>query len=167
MPTQQNVLENLVLHPLPAPVPDLGDLPATAVRRVVADADFGFPCRRCLRDAAVGEQLVLLTYDPFLGDSPYRQPGPIYVHDGACEPDGLDVVPDQLLLRVLSVRAFDSAHLMVASEVVDGAQLAERATALLAVPEVAYLHVHNAGAGCFAVRIDRGRGLEDVGAVAG
>jgi Protein of unknown function (DUF1203) len=144
--------------PLPALVPDVASLPAGAVRRVVADRPHSFPCRRCLRDAEPGEALLLLPYDPFLGTSPYRQPGPVYLHEASCAPDAADLVatPAQLTRRRLSVRAYDAGHLMVAAEVVDGAQFADAAGRLLADPRAAYLHVHNAAPGCFAVRVERG-----------
>lgn len=153
----------LRLVPLPAPLPDLDALPPGAVRRVVADAPYAFPCRRCLRDAEPGEALVLLPYDPFLGTSPYRQPGPVYVHEQFCTPRPDDLAlgagrpaPDQLARRRLSVRAFDADHLMVAAELTDGTAVEDVAQALLADPGTAYVHVHNAGPGCFAVRVDRG-----------
>jgi hypothetical protein len=152
----------LRLVPLPAPLPDLDDLPPGAVRHVVADAPRSFPCRRCLRDAEPGEALVLLPYDPFLGTSPYRQPGPVYVHERACAPRPDDLAldagrpaPDQLTRRRLSLRAFDADHLMVGAEVTDGAVVTDVAQTLLADPDVAYVHVHNAAPGCFAVRVER------------
>jgi len=148
-------IESLLLRPLPAPLPDLACLPEHAVRSVTADQEGAFPCRRCLQDAEQGEALWLLSYDPFLGDSPYRQPGPIYVHQRDCAPERLDVIPEQQLRRQLGVRAFDTAHLMVGARVIHGVELAATARELLASPDVAYLHVHNAGPGCFAVRIDR------------
>ena len=37
----------------------------------------------------------------------------------------------------------------------EGEQFRERAEALLADPEVEFLHVHFAGPGCFAFRVDR------------
>jgi hypothetical protein len=45
---------------------------------------------------------------------------------------------------------------MVEAAVVDGVELGATAVRLLQDVAVAYLHVHNAGPGCFAVRIDRG-----------
>ena len=36
-----------------------------------------------------------------------------------------------------------------------GEQFRDRATALLDDPDVAFLHVHFAGPGCFAFRVDR------------
>jgi len=142
----------LVLSPLPAPLV----VPPSA-ERVVADGP-GYPCRRCLRDATAGEELHLLSYDPWLGESPYRQPGPIFVHVSACHHDpaaGGDELPVQLTSRVLSVRAFDAQHRMTSCELTPGDELAESAARLFADDSAAYLHVHNAGAGCFAVRIDR------------
>jgi len=150
-------MTSFVLSPLPAPLPPLTPLPAGS-RLVVADCSPGYPCRRCLCDAEPGERLVLLSYDPFLGESPYRQPGPIYVHERPCAPApdaGDGALPVQLTRRLLSVRSFDGAHTMLGAAVTAGADLARVADELLGRPEAAYLHVHNAGPGCFAVRIDR------------
>ena len=38
----------------------------------VADEKPSFPCRQCLRDAEIGEELLLVSYDPFEIDSPYN-----------------------------------------------------------------------------------------------
>src|SRR3954451_1862361 len=133
---------------LPAP---LTDDPAGV--RVTADAPGSYPCRRCLRDAEPGDQLLLLSYDPFLGAGPYAGPGPIYVHE-RCEPFAGDGLPEQLTRRLLSVRAYDERHMMVDADVVDGKDLGDAAQRLLR--EASYLHVHNARPGCFAARIDRG-----------
>jgi hypothetical protein len=124
---------------------------------VVADAPRAYPCRRCLRDAEVGEELALFPYDPFLADSPYRQAGPIFVHARDCtpDPDDLRAAPVQLLTRQLSLRGFDAQHLQVATAVIDGADVEQAARRMLAKPGVEYLHVHNAAPGCFAVRIER------------
>lgn len=146
-------MTSIAIRPLPAPLPPLDD--ASTFRRIVVDEPDAYPCRRCLTDALPGERVLLLSYDPFTGDSPYRQPGPIFVHERACEPGAEDGIPAQLTRRLLSVRSFDDDHLMLGGEVVDGALLVERATELLADPGVAYIHVHNAGPGCFAVRIDQ------------
>jgi NAD(P)-dependent dehydrogenase (short-subunit alcohol dehydrogenase family) len=135
--------------PLPAPLPDDPD----AVR-VVADEPHSYPCRRCLRDAEVGDTLLLLAYDPFLGESPYSGRGPIYVHESSCAPFAGDAIPEQLTRRLLSVRAYDERHMLVDSDVTDGAQLEAVAERLLGTTGAAYLHVHNARPGCFAARID-------------
>ena len=78
-------MPTFAVRPLPAPLPSSPSLPADA-RTIVVDEPDSYPCRRCLRDAAPGETVVLLSYDPFVdgADTPYRQPGPIFVHAGPC-----------------------------------------------------------------------------------
>jgi hypothetical protein len=133
--------------PLPAPLPD--DPEAV---RVVADEPHSYPCRRCLRDAEVGDTMLLFAYDPFLGESPYSGRGPIYVHERDCEPFVGPAVPRQLRRRLLSIRAYDDRHMLVDADVVDGTELDTVAERMLGV--ASYLHVHNARPGCFAARIE-------------
>lgn len=145
-------MTSIAIKALPAPFPLLDD--TSEFRTIVVDEPDAYPCRRCLTDALPGERVRLLSYDPFTGDSPYRHPGPIFVHDSECERDD-DAVPAQLTRRQLSLRSFDAQHLMRSGEVVEGTLLLERATQLLVDPDIAYIHVHNAGPGCFAARVDR------------
>jgi hypothetical protein len=143
----------LAVRPLPAPLPP----PAPRARTLVVDEPNAYPCRRCLRDAEPGEAVFLLSYDPFDSDAatPYRQPGPIFVHAEPCAHELSDALPDQLTRRLLSVRAFDDGHLMLGGVVIDGAKLQETSERLLQDDDVSYLHVHNAAPGCFAARIER------------
>ena len=67
----------------------------------------------------------------------------------------MDAVPEQLRLRVLSLRAFDEAGFLHAAEVVDGRALEGAVERLLGDPQAAYLHAHFAAPGCYAARIDR------------
>src|SRR5205823_12673846 len=106
--------------PLPAP---LEDDPGAV--RVVADEPHSYPCRRCLRDADVGDTMLLLGYDPFLGSSPYAGRGPIYVHERECAPFASDDIPAQLTRRLLSVRAYDERHMLVDADVTEGLELAD------------------------------------------
>src|SRR2546428_8488251 len=62
------------------------DLRASAGALYVADEDTGYPCRQCLQDAAIGDELVLVSYDPFSGESPYRSASPIFLHRQSCLP---------------------------------------------------------------------------------
>ena len=127
---------------------------ATAVRR---PADDRSPCRRCLRDAAPGDPLVLAPYDPFTVRSPYTGEGPVFIHADGCEPHRTepDALPEQVDdVRTFSVRAYDADAMMLDAEVVGGERLAERARALLD-DGAAFVHAHFAGPGCFAFRIDR------------
>ena len=137
------------IEAVPAAVADRLRAGATVVR--VADESPGYPCRQCLRDAEVGEELVLVSYDPFDADSPYRSAGPIFLHRHDCR-ERLDpsAVPAQLTRRRLSVRTFDRAAMMLDGRVVDGADLAATLDAVLGLPGAERAHIHNAGPGCFA-----------------
>ena len=68
-----------------APLFDLPDaeLARRSIRRVVANANHGFPCRTSLADAAIGEELLLLPYCHQPADSPYHASGPIFLRKGA------------------------------------------------------------------------------------
>lgn len=127
---------------------------ATIVR--VADESPGYPCRQCLRDAELGEELVLVSYDPFDADSPYRSSSPIFLHRDDCS-DRRDrsAVPDQLARRRLSVRTFDAASMMLDGRVLDGADLAATLDEVLDLPGAVRAHIHNAGPGCFAATAHR------------
>jgi len=133
--------------PLPAPLTD-----DPAAIRVRVDKPNAYPCRRCLQDGEPGETMLLLSYDPFVGSSPYSGPGPIYVHDRDCAAFEDDGIPDQLTRRLLSVRAYDERHMLVDADVIEGTDLPSTVHRLL--NGASYLHVHNARPGCFAARID-------------
>jgi hypothetical protein len=140
-----------------------GHLRANATIVRVADETPGFPCRRCLRDAEPGEEVVLVSYDPFVAfgdlaaESPYRCPSPIYLHRRDCTADtDRAPVPLQLARRQLSVRAFDASATMRDAQVVPGSDLERALADLFAIDGVVAVHVHNAGAGCFAARVTPG-----------
>ncbi len=120
----------------------------------VADAYPGYPCRRCLNDAEVGEELVLVSHDPFEQDSEYRSASPIFLHTESCAPNE-DELPLQLTRRQLSVRAFDEREMMIEAEVIDGVDLDETIEAFFLNPEAQRIHVHNASRGCWAVAVER------------
>ncbi len=124
--------------------------------RTVVDKRPGFPCRVSLRDADVGETVLLLNYEHLSAASPYRSRHAIYVRENAAEADlEVNEIPEVLRTRILSVRAFDNAGMMLDADVVQGPDLASVIREMLDNAQVAYLHVHNAKAGCFAARVDR------------
>src|ERR671931_1128360 len=79
-----------------------------AVRRIADARDPGYPCRISLTDSQPGDELLLVNYEHHPVDSPYRMRFAIYVRKGEETYDAVDVVPEQLRLRQLAVRAFDS-----------------------------------------------------------
>jgi len=146
------VMPPFIITALPAGEPDTG---VPLARRRVADERL--PCRRCLRDAEAGDELVLAPYDPFTLRSPYAGEGPVFVHAASCErfAPAPGAVSEQVRRRVLSVRAYDADAMMTEATVLEGERFAEHAAEALEDAGVAFLHVHFAGPGCFAFRVDR------------
>ncbi len=129
-------------------------------RRVIATPDMAPslpPCRVSLRDAELGEVSILLHYPHHVSPaSPYRASGPIYVREGVRETACfINHVPAQQRTRLLSVRAYDDAGIMVDAEVADGTELEPLILRLFRRDDVAFLHAHNARRGCYSCRIDR------------
>ena len=141
-----------------APLFDLSDeaLAAQGALRRTVDAKPGFPCRVSLEDAEPGETVLLLNYEHQSADTPFRARHAIYVRQGARQAElAAGEVPVLFRHRIMSLRAFDEAGMMRAAEVAPGEVLEPAVERLLATPEVAYLHAHYAGMGCYAARIDR------------
>ncbi len=121
-----------------------------------ADEPDSFPCRVSLRDAPIGARMLLLNFEHQPANTPYRSRHAIFVEDGAEEVQpGVNEVPEVLSRRTLSVRAFDEAGQMLDAAVVNGREAGPTFERLLAVRGAAYLHVHNAGRGCYAARVER------------
>jgi Protein of unknown function (DUF1203) len=152
------VVSGLPLEPF-RPLFGLSDeaLAEHGVVRYAVDANPGFPCRVTLEDAQPGGTVLLLNYEHQPADTPYRSRHAIFVSEQARETRrAVDEIPGALRVRkALSLRAFDEAGMMLDAEIAAGAGLEPVIERLLAVPGVAYLHVHNAGRGCYAARIDR------------
>jgi len=144
--------ENQFFHLYGATEDQLNEIGA---RRVFADSDPGFPCRVSLRDAKIGETLILINHTHHDEQSPYRASHAIFVIEGAEEeilPQ--NEVPKLLRSRVLSVRGFDQNNDMIDAEVCAGTDLEHAITRLGSNSSVKYLHVHNAGPGCYAARVE-------------
>src|SRR5215472_5232945 len=126
-----------------------------AVRRIADGRKPGAPCRVSLTDAKPGDELILVNYEHHPVDSPYRMRFAIYVRKGEETYDKVGEIPEQLRIRTLAVRAFDSGAMMVGWELVEGRELEAAIERLFLKPRANYLHVHFAAPGCYAARVDR------------
>jgi hypothetical protein len=144
-------MSGFILHPLPA-----GDVDTEAPVARHSEADGALPCRRCLRNTEPGERLVLAPYDPFRVRSPYAGEGPVFVHADGCEPFAARAgeISEQVTGCLLSFRAYDGDAMLTDARVREGERFAETVAELLGNGEAAFLHVHFAGPGCFAFRVD-------------
>jgi hypothetical protein len=132
------------------------ELAARNVRRVLATTNPGYPCRVSLADAEIGEELLLLPFQHQPANSPYKSSGPIFVRRAAA-PANLEVgvIPDYVQTRLISVRAYDAAHLMTDAAVCEGSDVRSAIQTMFANEEVAYIHLHNAKRGCFSCGVER------------
>jgi hypothetical protein len=141
-----------------APLFALSDLELAerGARRVVASGNPGFPCRVSLRDADAGDELLLLHYPHQPANSPYKASGPIYIRKGAQQRTmKAGAIPDCVHTRLMSVRAYDAAHMIIDAAVCDGKHVAREIERVFGNEDVAYVHLHNAKRGCFAALVSR------------
>lgn len=135
---------------------DKSALAGLAAQLIVADDATGFPCRVSLAHAAPGETLVLLSFEHQGAHSPYRAAGPIFVRKAATTQfDEINLIPQPVRARLLSVRAYDVDDLIVEADVVEGKEIESLIDKFFAQGRVAYLHIHYARRGCYACRVDR------------
>ena len=132
------------------------ELAKHGARRYVADRAPGFPCRVEMRDAAPGETLLLLNHVYQPADTPYRGMHAIFVREGAADTyDQANQIPQVMRVRLLSLRGFDRAGMMLDADVVEGTEIEPVIERMFSNPDISYIHVHNARRGCYSGRIDR------------
>jgi hypothetical protein len=141
---------------------------ADAVRNTLCTPGWGYPataetaagygpCRVCLRMFEIGsERRILFTRDPFAGLEPYPLPGPEYIHEGPCEAyTDSAAFPDALRPLSMTLNAYARGRKLRGQAYVSDGDVEGAAARLLAVPDVAYIHVRNTDVGCFLVQLDR------------
>jgi hypothetical protein len=147
------------LEPAPfAPLFALDDqtLETQAGRRVLIERERSAPCRVTLEDAHPGERVLLVNYEHQPANTPFRASHAIYVREGALERfDRVDEIPPAFRGRPLSVRAFDSDHMMIDAKLTPGDEVEGVLEGLFANPAIAYLQIHYALRGCYAARAER------------
>ena len=134
---------------------DDAELEARGMTRMIVD-DPNFPCRVSLRDANIGDEVILLNHTSHDGRNPYRASHAIFVSRSAGESaEYVDAIPPALDRRVLSLRAFDADGMMIDAALVQPGEADPAIRKLLDNPAAVHIDAHNAIRGCFAARIDR------------
>jgi hypothetical protein len=132
------------------------DLARHGAKRYLVNESPGFPDRVEMRDAAVGETMLLVNYVHQPAKTPYYASHAIFVREGAMQPyAAVDKIPDVLSRRIISLRGFDDTGMLLDADVADGAQIRTVIERLFANPAIAYIQAHNAKQGCYAGRIER------------
>jgi len=132
------------------------DLAKHKATRQVVTTKPGFPCRVSLKDAEIGETVILINYFHQMHPTPYQSSHAIFVREKAvqaqCKPNEL---PNVLTSRLISIRAFSADHNMIGANVVEGDALKLAIIDAFEDHKVEYLHLHNAKPGCFAASVIR------------
>jgi len=116
----------------------------------------GFPCRVSLCDLEVGEKVLSTTFVHLNEESPYKSAGPIFVRKGAESIKlGVNEIPKLLFHRHLSIRGYDKQHMMKQCSVLKGDAIGEELNKMFANGKVNYIHIHNAGPGCYLCSVHR------------
>ena len=135
---------------------DDNELAEEGARRLIVDAKPGFPCRVSLQDAEIGERVILVAFVHHDVESPYRASGAIFVREAAKEIElAQGEIPDVVTSRVMSVRAYNDKGMMVNAAVIPGKELESQIEKFFGDAKISYLHLHNAGAGCYSCRVER------------
>jgi hypothetical protein len=116
------------------------------------------PCRQCLRTFTVGkERRILFTYDAFRDVETLPLPGPVFIHESACEryPES-GGFPRDLAHHALTLEAYGQGRKLRAQEHVAGGDAETMIARLLEREDVDYIHVRDTAAGCFDFAIERG-----------
>lgn len=132
------------------------ELAALGIKRYSVDAQPGFPDRIEMKDAEVGQRVLLLNHVHQPANTPYRASHAIFVREGAKQAyDAVDQIPESMRIRLLSLRAFSDDGMMIDADVAEGTALEPVIMRMFANPAVSYVHAHNAKQGCYSGRIDR------------
>ena len=146
------------LEPAPfAPLFELdeAELETLGMTRMAVDSPT-FPCRISLRDCDIGDEVILLNHVSHDGMNPYRATHAIFVSKSATEAaEYVDAIPPALDRRILSLRSFDAAGMMIDAALVQPGEADPAIRKLLANPAADHVDAHNAIRGCFAARIER------------
>lgn len=126
-------------------------------KRYVCDASPGFPDRIEMRDAKIGEALLLVNHTSMDKDTPYKASHAIFIIEGATQAFRTqNQIPPVMYNRLLSLRAFDQTGMMLDADVAKGDDIERVIERLFGDENVVHIDAHNAAQGCFSGRVLRG-----------
>ena len=132
------------------------ELASRGIVRMTVTEKPSFPCRVSLTDRDIGERVLLVNHVSHDVANPYRASHAIFVTEGVEEPARyVDEVPPVFGPRVLSLRGFDEAGMMVDAALTQPGDADAGIRKLFENPNVETIHAHNATRGCFAAKIER------------
>jgi hypothetical protein len=117
----------------------------------------GNPCRHCLRMIPEGAGMLVLAHRPFGNLQPYAETGPIFLCADPCDAGGGVELPEMLASPDYIVRGYGPDERIVygTGGVVATGDIPARASEVLAMPGVGFVHIRSARNNCFQVRVER------------
>ena len=114
------------------------------------------PCRNCLRVFTQGsDRRIYFTYNAFEGRATLPDPGPVFVHQSDCRPFAENGFPPDLLGLPVLLEAFGEESRLLTRVAMDRARMDEQITSVFSNPEVHFINLRNAEAGCYIARVER------------
>jgi hypothetical protein len=133
--------------------PDANGQPA---ERKISDGT-GTPCRHCMEMIEAGAPYLVLAHRPFPDLQPYAETGPIFVHAEECPRGGGSSLPAFLASTHYIVRGYGADDRIVygTGGVVETGRIGARASELLDMDTIRYVHVRSAQNNCYHCRVER------------
>lgn len=127
-----------------------------SLRADVSVADGYGPCRSCLRVFNQGsDRRIYFTYNSFDGTAELPDPGPVFIHQTECVPfNGGGLPPDVQGLPVW-LEAFTDNSRLISRDPMDRDRIDDQISSIFSDPDIRFIHLRNAEAGCFIARVDR------------
>jgi hypothetical protein len=131
---------------------------ANPLRRMVATAEGGFPCRHCLRLARPGEAVLLGSFNLPRPLGIYWTPSPIFLHETECPRANAPGEVAEIIRRnpLISVRAYDTNDQCIyeLGHVGPGETVDAPLDRALEDSRTAFVNVHTARPGCLLARVE-------------
>lgn len=115
------------------------------------------PLRCCLRGATAGEDIALISYSPWTQPSPWAEAGPVFVHFGRCAGyDRPGEYPEALRGSRKVLRPYDHTGALAYDRIRIVAPDEDPEAAVRSIldhPDLAFVHVRSASAGCLTFEV--------------
>jgi len=123
---------------------------------MIADSKPGYPCRISLEDAHLNDTVIAFNYEHHKANTPYKSSGPIFIRKHAKKAAlKTNEIPLMLHHRLLSLRAYNVEGIMINASTVSGKDLEPEIQHIFSNKKAHYIHIHNAGPGCYNCQVDR------------
>lgn len=126
------------------------------IEAFVNQSDGETPLRCCLREAAAGEVVALIAYQPSDRGGPYAEVGPVFIHADPCAGYAdVNAYPEGFRHRRQLFRAYGFGGEQVHNQIVEPTEVDSAIADLFARPDVEFIHSRNVLAGCYMFAIHR------------